>query len=154
MAEATNTKAPALGQLTKDGVYAGLTDDGKQQIFAMPEDLKTRFLKRPTMTFNKAAKRVAQLNAHKALHHDDWQIPSLEILRILKKNRNEGKLKGTFNTVISIDASDWYWSSTKEPDAPYIMRANASFANGEEDYVIQDDYQLSCRPVRLVPVAH
>ena len=31
--------APVLGQQTADGVYAGLTADGKQEIYAMPKDL-------------------------------------------------------------------------------------------------------------------
>src|ERR1019366_9539170 len=98
MSEATgaNKVTLELGQLTKDGVYAGLTADGKQQIYAMPTDLRTRFLKRSlTMTFSDASKVVEKLNEKNALGHNDWEIPNLANLHILQKNQNEGNLKGT-----------------------------------------------------------
>src|ERR1700674_1093403 len=80
-----------IGAKMPDGsLFAGLTTDGKQQIYAMPTDLDV------TMTFNDAAKRVEKLNADKFLGHDDWQIPSLDNLRVFYKNQNEGALKGTF----------------------------------------------------------
>ena len=86
------TKA-AAGQKMADGsIFVGLTADGKQQIFAMPTDLGV------TMTFNAAAKTVEKLNADKAFGHNDWQIGSLDVMRVLQKNQNEGSLKGTFKT--------------------------------------------------------
>src|SRR5665213_2891036 len=101
--------ALVLGQKTADGVYAGLTPDGKQQIFAMPKDLDV------TLTFNDAAKRVQSLNADNALGHNDWQIGSLDVMRVLRKNQNEGSLKSTFNTADTgsgLYFPHWYWSST------------------------------------------
>lgn len=138
--------APVVGQQTADGVYAGLTADGKQQIFAMPKDLDV------TMTFNDAAKAVEKLNADNALGHNDWQIPAVENLRVLQKNQNEGSLKGTFKTVSSRDGSDcpvWYWSSTEVRDCPsYVW--GVRFSDGLGDWDPKDYYRLSCRPVRLV----
>jgi hypothetical protein len=134
-------------------VYAGLTTDGKQQIYAMPADLKTKFLKRPTMTFNKAAKRVTQLNAANALGRHDWQIPSAEDLRVLQKRQNEGALKDTFKTASSSGSAypDWYWSSMENRDNPYNVWG-VRFSDGNEDWNLKDYYRLSCRPVRLEPV--
>ena len=134
-------------KMTDDSVYAGLTADRKSQIFAMPEDLDV------TMKFNNAAKAVKTLNSQKALGHDDWQIPSLENLRVLQKNQNEGALKGTFKTA-SCNGSDcpvWYWSSTH----PRLIRFYVHivrFTGGGETLVPKAFHRLSCRPVRLVPV--
>src|ERR1035437_7553017 len=112
-------EAPELGQKMKDGsVYAGLTADGKQQIYAMPTDLDV------TMTFNDAAKAVKKLNSQKSLGHDDWQIPALENVRVLQKNQNESALKGTFKTAASSgsDCPVWYWSSTENRDGSSGVR--------------------------------
>ncbi len=135
------------GAKMADGsIFAGLTDDGKQQIFAMPADLSI------TLTFNDAAKVVKNLNADKALGQDDWQIPSLENARVLYKNKNEGALKGTFNTSGNkgsvSDCPDWYWSSTK-PQESYLH--NVRFLDGFESWDHMDN-RLRCRPVRLVEV--
>ena len=155
MTEATNTKTPELGQQTADGVYAGLTADGKQQIYAMPEDLKTRFLmvlkRRLTLTFNDAAACVEGLNAKKAFGHDDWQIPSLAVLQVLQVYQNEGKLKGTFKTASSSgsDFPDWYWSSTEDRgDSSFVH--DVRFSDGFEHWFPKDSTRLSCRPVRLI----
>jgi hypothetical protein len=139
-----------LGQEMPDhSVYAGLTADGKQQIFAMPKDLDA------TLTFNDASKRVDSLNADKALGHNDWQIPALENLHVLRKNQNEGKLKGTFNTTDNASGSGypgWYWSSTPHRDYPNNV-GNVRFSDGDELWLSRDNFRLSCRPVRLLPVA-
>jgi hypothetical protein len=136
-----------IGQQTADGVYAGLTPDGKQKIYAMPKDLDV------VMTFNDAAKAVSKLNADKALGHNDWQIPVLENLRVLQKNQNEGKLKGTFKTAsASDDFPDWYWSSS--PDRAYPACVDfVRFSDGLESWHFRDYILLSCRPVRLSPVS-
>jgi len=75
-----------------DCVYAGLTGDGKQQIFDIPTDLSV------AMTFNDGAKAVKNLNGNKTLRHDDWQIPNLGNLHLLQKRQNKGSLKVTFTT--------------------------------------------------------
>jgi hypothetical protein len=149
-APANDTAAAAkvalvLGQQTADGVYAGLTADGKQQIFAMPTDLGV------TMTFNDAAKAVKKLNSNKALGHDDWQITALENVRVLQKNQNEGALKGTFKTAASSgsDFPVWYWSSTELRGTSSYVR-DVRFSDGDEGWDLKGGYRLSCRPVRLV----
>jgi hypothetical protein len=147
-APANDTSAIALlaGAKMVDGsVFAGMTADGKQQIYAMPDDLDV------TMTFNDAAKAVKKLNSQKALGHDDWQIPGKENLLILQKNQNEGTLKGTFKTAAASgsDYPDWYWSSTEHRDDPSGVWA-VRFSDGYGGWDPKDNLRLSCRPVRLV----
>lgn len=135
-----------IGARMADGsVYAGLTPDGKQQIFAMPVDLAL------TKTFNEAVKDVNWLNKQKTLGHDDWQIPNLGTLRVLQKNQNEGSLKGTFTKAAGFRSTlpDWYWSSTEVRFDPGCVRI-VRFTGGES-WDRKDDVRLSCRPVRLVP---
>jgi len=137
-----------VGAMMADGsVFVGLTADGKQQIYAMPTDLDV------TMTFNGAAKAVKKLNSDKALGHDDWQIPALENVYVLYKNKNEGALKGTFNTsgnkASGSGFPDWYWSSTEYRDDPSIVW-DVRFSDGNEVLHRKDGLRLSCRPVRLV----
>ena len=143
--EAASKIAPDIGYEMEDGsIFSGLTADG-QRIFAMPTDLDV------TMTFNDAARRVEELNADKTLGHDDWQIPTLENLRVLYKNQNEGKLAGTFNTASSngLDYPDWYCSSTEESGRSLYMYC-VRFLYDQENRVRRDNVHLSCRPVRLV----
>jgi Protein of unknown function (DUF1566) len=143
------TEAATLepGTRMEDGsVYAGLTADGKL-ILAMPADLPV------TLTFNDAAKAVKKLNADNALGHDDWQIPVLENLCVMQKNRDEGKLKGSFKTASSSGSTspDWYWSRTPGRDYPTLVDG-VRFSDGYEVWAHKDFGRLSCRPVRLVPV--
>ncbi len=138
---------PEIGDQMKDGsVYAGLTEDGTQKIFAMPTDLDV------AMTFNDAAKRITELNADNALGHDDWQIPSLKNLEVLYENKKEGSLKDTFNTDYDSEHPNYYCSSTTGGHDSSIM-FYARFNNGYEDWGGKDANQYSCRPVRLAPVA-
>jgi len=149
-APANDTSVAALmaGSKMADGsIFAGLTADGKQQIFAMPTDLDV------TMTFNDTAKAVKKLNSQKSLGHDDWQIPALENVHVLQKNQNEGALKGTFKTAASSGSGFpvWYWSSTERRDDSSCVR-NVLFSGGYDGWNSKDDGRLSCRPVRLVEV--
>lgn len=138
-----------IGTRMADGsIYAGLTNDGRSQIFALPTDLHA------TKFFNEAAKAVQRLNNLKCHGHDDWQIPSLDVLAVLQTNVNEGNLKGTFNTTLSSRSDrvvDWYWSSTKrcaDQTLVWVVR----FPDGDVDSCRKNDARLSCRPVRLVSV--
>lgn len=140
-----------IGQLMKDGtVYAGNTSDGIYQIYAMPEDLDV------ALTFNKAVKAVHELSSEEALGHDDWQIGSLDVLKVLFKNQDKGALKNSFNTVNEekgFECRDWYCSSEISDNIRhrgYIERMR--FSDGVHGLVHSDNARLSCRPVRLVPV--
>lgn len=144
-----------VGFKMADGsVFAGRTADGKQRIYAMPNDLDV------CMTFNDAAKAVTTLNNDKALGHDDWQIPSKKNLLSLQKKQNEGALKGTFNTPKEVGDScpglscpDEYWSSTKDRVFPPSGVWSVRFSDSNLDWHIKDNFRLSCRPVRLVAVS-
>jgi hypothetical protein len=143
------TTLPRVGQKMRDGsIFAGLIADGTQRIYAMPKDLDI------TMTFNRAAKAVGKLNARKYLGHDDWQIPALDNLHILRKNQNEGTLNGTFKTASfnGLLFPVFYWSSTENHrDSSYVQ--GVRFSDGYETWDRKDSGRLSCRPVRLVPAA-
>ncbi len=139
-----------LGTKMADGsVYAGTTAEGKL-IFALPQDLDV------TMTFNDAAKAVKKLNKDKALGYNDWEIPSLENLRILQKNKDEGSLKGTFNLTgnrgSGSDYPDFYWSSTENRVLSSVV-PNVRFSDSYEDWDRKGTTRLSCRPVRIVAAA-
>lgn len=146
----TSVAALMVGQKMADGsVFAGMTADGTSQIYAMPEDLDV------TMTFNDAAKAVKKLNRQKYLGHNDWQIGSIGVIRVLQKVQNEGALTGTFNTTNNASGSCYpgcYWSSTEDRDDPRFVYY-ARFSDGEEYWHQNDNYRLSCRPVRLVAVS-
>jgi hypothetical protein len=140
--------SPEIGDQMQDGsVYAGLTADGTQRIFAMSKDLVTT-------TFNNASKAVKKLNAdkNKNLGHDDWQIPTLENLRVLYKNQGEGKLRYTFQTVGNGSGPRSYWSST-ENSLKRSRMENIRFSDGRWISDSKRGPELNCRPVRLVPVA-
>jgi hypothetical protein len=154
------TPAPqylVIGQKMADGsIYAGLTPDGDQQIFAMAEDLsqKFRFQKYLTMTFNQASGIVEKLNTENAFGHNDWHIPSLRNLHVLRLNQNEGALKGTFNATNEIfndSLNGWYWSSTSDGKFQGT-RDNVRFTDGKEYHTHEDTDLLRCRLIRLVPV--
>ncbi|MCE9508194.1 MAG: DUF1566 domain-containing protein [Alphaproteobacteria bacterium] len=137
-----------VGTRMSDGsIYAGLTSDGKQEIYALPDDLDV------AMIFNNCVKAVKKLNNYKALGHDDWQIPDLNTLKALQKNHNEGSLKDTFNTTNECPGNYWSSTLTEHPQQPGNMHT-LWFLDGAPSWGYKDrDYgRFSCRPVRLVPV--
>jgi hypothetical protein len=146
----TESNPLRIGDKMADGtVYAGLTVDGQQQIFAMPADLSI------LMTFNDAVKAVKKLNDDKTFGYNDWEIPTLEALRVLQKNRNKGALKGSFKTLEErgdFGYSDWYWSSSEHRNNPISCEYMVHSSGGYVERAQKDDLHLSCRPVRLVPV--
>ncbi len=131
----------------RDGsIYAGLTEDGTQRIFAMPEDAGI------TMTFNEAVTWIGQRNAYEPFGHADWEIPDLDTLHVLYLN--QGLLKNTFSKEAGTpsDCPYYYWSSTAfflDPSRREAIR----FVDGSggSDYMTGPRY--SCRAVRLEPVA-
>ncbi|HXN51435.1 MAG TPA: hypothetical protein VN943_05805 [Candidatus Acidoferrum sp.] len=139
-------KEMKVGTKMADGsVFAGLTGHGAQ-IFAMPTNLRD-----VTMTFNDTAKMVAKLNASNALGHDDWEIPTLRQMEILKQSQDKGALSGTFNMGGTGGWTDWYWSSTPRVlgggddmmDGLHIShQGGCSFG--------KNSAALCCRPVRIV----
>ncbi len=134
-----------VGDKMADGsVLAGFAPDGKQ-ILAMPADLSV------TQTFNDAAKRVEELNAAKALGHDDWIIPTTEQLMVLKQNQNKGALAGTFCTATNngFVGPDLYWSSTEDRDNSFGVYS-LRFSDGYQAWNNKNCLRLSCRPVRVV----
>lgn len=98
------------GMKMQDGsVYVGISPTTGTQMFAMPADAPV------TLTFNRAADYATKLNQAKILRHGDWRLPTKDELSLLFKNRDQGALKGTFNSTGSAIAG-WYWSSTPEHD--------------------------------------
>ena len=82
---------------------------------------------------------------------NDWRIPTLEELKLMYEHKDE---IGGFTTTESSgsDSPDWYWSSTEDRDGSSRVHS-VRFSDGYEGWNLKDSSRLSCRPVRLVPVA-
>jgi hypothetical protein len=94
-----------VGDKMPDGtIYAGLSPDTGQPMYTTPRDAPL------TYTFNEAGKYAEKLDAY---GYDDWHVPTKGELNVLRENRNEGALEGTFNVTGSLPAS-WYWSSSQD----------------------------------------
>lgn len=99
---------PDPGQVMKDGtVFAGIELVTGRKIFAAPQDESIR------LDFNEAVQRAGEANAQKYLGHDDWEIPSSSVLKVLYKNCQKGALAGTFETSLAAPSgrTAFYWSS-------------------------------------------
>lgn len=127
-----------VGTKMADGsVFAGLTADGKQQIYAMPADADV------IMNFKGAAEYATRLNKDKTHSHNDWHVPSKAELNVLFQNREKGALKDTFN----LARPRYYWSSTPI----FLGRGwHQRFSDGDQDCNDRICY-LSVRCVRAVP---
>ncbi len=98
----------------------------------------------------------------------EWFIPTMPILigneNLLTSNDNiissgslyiikdERALKGTFNSINkgAGDFSHCYWSITEDGLNP-ISIGNVDFLNGDEDWDLGDEIELSTRLVRAIP---
>jgi len=147
---------PDQGTTMQDGsVFAGLYDDDKQQLFAMPKELDVK------MSFNDAVLAVEKLNAEKALGHDDWQIPSIEQLRVMNASRS---FRRGYESAITFKRSSSkdskyeaaYWSSTDYPweGSAKTSKLGRDFRDSSigKDVVGERSKTLwYCLPVRVVP---
>ena len=88
-----------IGQKMEDGsIFAGLTRDGKHEIYAMPKDVRVKG------SFNKVAEAVAKLNWKFKFGHNDWQIGSVEAVQVVRKNlAEEGPLQDSFKESFHVD---------------------------------------------------
>jgi hypothetical protein len=109
-----------IGDTMPDGtVYAGVSPETGKPMYATPKDAPLIY------TFNQAQKCAATLDAH---GHNDWQVPTKGELDVIWQNRNEGKLKGTFN-VTGTNPAGWYWSSSQGVITAWTQR----FRDGTQD---------------------
>lgn len=97
-----------------------------------------------TMTYLNAVKVAKKIG-------DGWRIPTKEELLLLYEYRNE---IGGFCTEYKCGSGfpQWYWSCTERREDPAFVW-NADFSDGNVDWYHKDSNRLSCRLVRLVPVA-
>ena len=88
-----------IGQKMEDGsIFAGLTRDGKNEIYAMPKDVRVKG------SFNKVAEAIAKLNWNFKHSHNDWQIGSADVVQVVRKNlAEESPLKDTFKESFHAD---------------------------------------------------
>ena len=108
--------APEIGEEMPDGTILAGYYEGKA-LYATPRDAPGRY------TFNQAARYAKCLDAH---GHQDFRVPREGELDVLWENRNEGKLKGTFNETGSFFAG-WYWSSSSYD---YLLALAQRFSDG------------------------
>ena len=99
--ESATKEVVQIGGEMDDGTILGGYFKGKP-IYAMPRDAPG------TYSFNQAAEYAKNLVAH---GHHDFHPPSKGQLNVLWENRNQGKLKGTFNET-GADPAGWYCASS------------------------------------------
>ena len=137
-----------VGTKMNDGsIYAGISPDTNQRMYVTAEDAP-KLDSDLYMNFFQAAKCAKNLDAH---GHKDWYVPTKAELNVLRQNREEGALKGTFNS--SASPAGAYWSSTslnRDEDVEGDYAWSQSFSDGEQDSTFKD-YDMSVRCVRYTP---
>jgi Protein of unknown function (DUF1566) len=104
-ASGDTASGPTPGDAMPDGtIYAGISPESHKPMYTTPCDAPG------TYTFNEAAKYASRLDAH---GYHDFHAPTRGELNVLWKNRDKGKLAGTFNVTGSYPAV-WYWSSSPD----------------------------------------
>ena len=133
---------PTSGTTCRDGsIYVGLSPDGNVPMYTTPAD-QSNNARWGTSSFTTGATSLitgeensatvyddviagngtsngnpnifricVELSAH---GHDDWYVPAVNELGVLRSNRNAGALNGTFN--ISGFPDSFYWSSSEFAD--------------------------------------
>jgi|ERR1700722_3336927 len=133
MAEESAKQDVQIGHEMNDGtIYAGTSPDTLKPMCARPRDESGIY------SFNEAAKHAKDVGG-------GFRVPSEGELNVLWENRNEGKLKGTFNETGSYPAG-WYWSST--PDYNDYLAWGQCFSDGNQDIHFRDADSFSLRLVR------
>jgi hypothetical protein len=112
-----------IGDEMPDGtIYAGISPDTHQPMYATPRDAPG------TYTFNEAASYAKNLDPH---GRHDFHAPSKGELNVLWENRNEGKLKGTFNDT-GLLPTGRYWSSKHDS---FNLGWVQHFCDGYQDFI-------------------
>ena len=98
---------PEIGTEMPDGtIYAGLSPETDQPMYAAPFDARSVLFKRTvTLTFDQAAEYAKDLEVGRK---KGFRVPTKDELKVLFQNREKGALKGTFNL---LSTGCWYWSS-------------------------------------------
>jgi hypothetical protein len=100
-AEKERIANPEIGQIMPDGtIYAGISKDTGNKLFAMPEDATA------SMKWKAAMDYAANLEEH---GHSDWRLPTIGDLKLLYNNRS---LIGGFRTEDKWYVDSDYWSSS------------------------------------------
>jgi hypothetical protein len=76
--------------MADETIYAGISPVTNKLLFVMPMD-------EPLMGYNETNERAIVINRDKAYGHDDWRVPTQSELTVIYKNKEKGRLKGTFN---------------------------------------------------------
>jgi hypothetical protein len=113
------TPEPRPGDRMPDGtICAGISPDTGKAMYTTPADAPL------TMTFNKAKKYAAKLDAH---GHNDWRVPTKAELNVLFNNR---AAIGGFNRTTRVEPAAWYYSSSPYPkykDAIWAIRLSDGY---------------------------
>jgi hypothetical protein len=102
--EAASSVGPQVGDPMPDGtIYAGISPNTGTAMYTTPGDEPL------TMEWNEAVRYADELDSHRRA---DWRLPTVAELAELFNNR---AAIGGFKESGS-NSSDWYWSSTEDPD--------------------------------------
>lgn len=120
---------PKVGDKMPDGtVFAGISPDTSKPMYVTATEASL------TMTFNKATKYAAQLDAH---GHKDWRVPTKDELSVLFHN------SAAIGVTVSRPAG-WYWSAS--PYSLWSAWCQRLSDGAQDDY--DKNYHLFVRPVR------
>ncbi|MEZ0262554.1 MAG: hypothetical protein ACAH80_16235 [Alphaproteobacteria bacterium] len=111
MNDSTNKEPMKIGDKMEDGtVYAGISPDTGRAMYAAPADVHFGDA-RARLSLGKAKWCAKQFQLG---GKDDFRIPSWRELNELFKSKDEGALKGTFNTAGKDHRGSWYTSSSTD----------------------------------------
>jgi hypothetical protein len=156
---------PAVGTKMEDGsIFAGISYNENTRteyiVLVMPEDLPS------PVTLNQARAAIEELNkdAARNLGHNDWKVPDIDTLHLIKRNQDKPNLRGTFNAASKhrkIKTAKYYLSThtdglTAGPNASKVCGLDFTTDNKRDLYSIgewldRNKDRLTVRPVRFVP---
>jgi hypothetical protein len=145
LTQLTPIKKP-VKQKSGDILFATLYKLGETyNVYVMTTDLPKR------MTFIETEKYLNEFNKK---NKNNWQIPDMDILKIIYGLRNKDEFKNTFTTKTT-NTVPWYWSRTVPTNDPYSFGrygdfiSIVSFSDGYADVGHKDSICLRSRPVRI-----
>lgn len=144
--------------------YKGKTIGKSFNLFAQPKDilvgkfvrLMARVGAMPNGFNHKVAGKAPDVALYDALrtgtYMGEYFIPTKDILDMLCRDKDVGKLSGTFAMERRSGFADWYWSCTPDRGRNTHMWSR-KFSNGDIDWSDEDGCSLSGRLVRaeLIP---
>lgn len=133
--------------ITKNGRKYKLVPVEEPKVYRLTKtvDIEIHPENLPVMTWKECDKYIKENHAA-----DGWRMPTLIELRMMYEAKDE--IGGFITEGSGSVCPQWYWSCTELREDP-TYAWSADFSDGYVDWDHKDGNRLSCRLVRLVPVA-